>query len=52
MERVNDKGGETFVKEKSENVVAVMASSLKSYFYFAQIWCYRLELLEEQVEAR
>ena len=51
MERVNDIGGETFVKEKSENVVAVMASSLKSYFYFAQIRCYRLELLEEQVEA-
>jgi hypothetical protein len=51
VERVNDEGGKTFVQEKSENVVAVMASSLKSYFYFAQIRCYRLERLEEQVEA-
>ena len=27
-------GVQTFVKQKSENVVAVMSSCLKSYFYF------------------
>ena len=51
VERIYDIGVETFVKEKSKQVVAVMTSSLKSYFYFAQIRCYRLERLEEQVEA-
>ena len=51
MERVNDIGGQTFVKEKSEDVVAVMPGGFKSYFYFTQIRRYRLERLEKQVEA-
>ena len=51
MERVNDIGGQTFVKEKSEDVVAVMPGGFKSYFYFAQIRCYRLKRLEKQVKA-
>ena len=51
MERVNDEGVQTFVKEKSEDVVAVMAGGLESYFYFAQIRRYRLEPLEKQLEA-
>ena len=48
---IYDIGVQTFVKKKSQQVVAVMTSCLKSYFYFAQIRCYRLERLEEQVEA-
>ena len=51
MQRIYDIGVETVVKKKSEDVVAIMTSSLKPYFYFAQIRCYRLELLEKQVEA-
>ena len=51
MKRVNDIGGQTFVKEESEDVVAVMPGGFKSYFYFAQIRCFRLERLEKQVEA-
>ena len=51
MQRVDDKGGQTFVKEKSEDVVAVMPSGLKSYFYIAQIRCYRQEPIEKQAEA-
>ena len=51
MQRIYDIGVETVVKKESENVVAVMTSSLKSYFYFTQIRCYRLEHLEEKVEA-
>ena len=51
MERVNDIGGQTFVKEKSEDVVAVVTGGLESYFYFAQIRCYGFEPLEKQLEA-
>lgn len=51
MKRVDDTGGQTFVKEKSEDVVAVMAGGLKSYFYIAQIRCNRLKSLEKQIEA-
>ena len=51
MQRVYDIGVQTFVKKESEDVVAVMTSSLKPYFYFAQIRCYRLEPLEKLVEA-
>ena len=31
---IDDVGGQTFVKQKSKDVVAVVSSSLKSYFYF------------------
>ena len=51
MQRVDDIGGQTFVKEKSEDVVAVMTGGLKSYFYIAQIRCCRLEPLKKQTEA-
>ena len=51
MERVQDKGGQTFAQEKTEDVVAVMAGGLKSYFYVVQIACYRFEPLKKQVEA-
>ena len=51
VKRIYDIGVQTFVKNKSQQVVAVMTSCLKSYFYFAQIRCYRLEFLEKQVEA-
>lgn len=50
MKRVNDVGGKTFVKEKSENVVAVMAGGLKSYFYFGQIRRCGFDFLEKQLE--
>ena len=34
MQRIDDEGGQTFVKQKSEDVVAVVSGSLKPYFYF------------------
>ena len=34
MQRIDNKGVQTFVKQESENVVAVMSGSLKPYFYF------------------
>jgi len=34
VQRIDNVGWQTFVKQKSENVVAVVSSSLKSYFYF------------------
>ena len=34
VQRIDNKGVQTFVKQKSENVVAVMSGCLKSYFYF------------------
>ena len=34
MQRIDNVGWQTCVKQKSENVVAVMSGSLKSYFYF------------------
>ena len=34
VQRIDDIGGQTFVKQKSENVVAVMSGGLKPYFYF------------------
>ena len=34
MQRIDDIGGQTFVKKKSEDVVAVVSGSLKPYFYF------------------
>ena len=34
VQRIDDVGGQTFVKQKSEDVVAVMSGSLKPYFYF------------------
>lgn len=37
MQRINDIGGQTVVKKKSEKVVTVMSCSLKSYFYFATV---------------
>ena len=51
MQRVDDKGSEIFVQEKSEDVLCVMTCALKSYFYIAQIRCYGLESLKKQVEA-
>ena len=47
MQRVDDKGGQTFVKEKSEDVVAVMTGGLKSYFYFGQIRRCGFDFLEK-----
>ena len=34
MQRIDDVGVQTFVKQKSEDVVAVMSGSLKPCFYF------------------
>ena len=34
MQRIDDVGVQTFVKQKSKDVVAVMSGSLKPYFYF------------------
>ena len=34
VQRIDNKGVQTLVKQKSENVVAVMSGSLKSYLYF------------------
>ena len=33
MQRVNEEGGQTFLKKKPEDVVAVVSGSLKPYFY-------------------
>ena len=35
MQRIDKVGWQTFVKQKSEDVVAVVSGSLKPYFYFA-----------------
>ena len=51
MERVQYKGGQAFAKENAEDVVAVMAGGLESYFYIVQIARYRFEPLKKQVEA-
>ena len=37
MQRIDDVGGQTFVKQISENVVAVVSGSLKSYFYLSAV---------------
>ena len=34
MQRIDDIGVQAFVKQKSQDVVAVMSGSLKPYFYF------------------
>jgi hypothetical protein len=34
VQRIDNVGWQTFVKQESENVVAVMSGSLKSYLYF------------------
>ena len=34
MQRIDDVGWQAFVKQKSEDVVAVVSGSLKPYFYF------------------
>ena len=34
MRRIDDVGWQAFVKQKSEDVVAVVSGSLKPYFYF------------------
>ena len=34
MQRIDKVGWQTFVKQKSEDVVAVVSGSLKSYFHF------------------
>ena len=34
VQRIDNIGWQALVKQKSENVVAVMSSCLKSYFYF------------------
>ena len=36
VQRIDNIGGQTFVKQKSENVVAVVSGSLKSYLYFVR----------------
>lgn len=39
-----------FVKERAENVVAVMTCGFESYFYFVQILRYGLNSAEKKVE--
>ena len=34
MQRIDDVGWQALVKQKSEDVVAVVSGSLKPYFYF------------------
>lgn len=34
VQRIDDIGWQTFAQQKSENVIAVVSSSLKSAFYF------------------
>ena len=50
MERINDIGVQTFVKEKAEKIVAVMTGGFKSYFYFVQILRCGLNSAEKKVE--
>ena len=45
MQRIDNVGGQTLVNQKSENVVAVMSSSLKPYFYFIIRTCAAANLL-------
>ena len=39
MQRIDDIGRQTFVKQKSEQIVAVMSCGFQSCFCFAQIFC-------------
>lgn len=34
MQRIDDKGVQTFAQQEAKNVVAVVSCGLKSYFYF------------------
>ena len=43
VKRVDDKWGESFVKERTREVVAVIASVLESYFYSGRSARYRIE---------
>ena len=51
MQRIDDVGGQTFVKQKSEDVLAVMSGCLKSYFYFVLRAGAAMDHLQEQVES-
>ena len=43
MQWIDDIGGQTFVKQESKEIVAVMPGGLESYFYLGQIMCCRLD---------
>ena len=51
VQRIDDVGVQTFVKQKSEDVVAVMSGSLKPYFYFGLRAGTATDCLQERVEA-
>ena len=51
MQRIDDVGGQTFVKQKSEDVVAVVSGSLKSYFYYVLRSGAETNRLQEGVKA-
>ena len=50
VQRIDDRGGHTFVKQKSEDVVAVVSGCLKPYFYFVLRAGTAADCLEESVE--
>ena len=51
MQWIDDIGGQTFVKQESEEIVAVMPGGLESYFYLGQIMCYRLDPGKQRFKA-
>ena len=51
MQRIDNIGWQALVKQKSENVVAVMSSSLKSYFYFVIWTCAAVNLLQQGIKS-
>ena len=51
MQRVNDVGCQATVKKKPEDVVAVMSSGLKPYFYFVSRESAGPDTLQQGLEA-
>ena len=51
MQRIDDVGWQALVKQKSEDVVAVVSGSLKPYFYFILRTSTAADCLQERVEA-
>ena len=51
VQRIDDIGWQAFIKQKSEDVVAVVSGSLKSYFYFILWVGTATNRLQECVEA-
>ena len=48
MKRIDNKGGQTFINEKSQKIVIIMTGSFQSYFYIIRIRFDRNNLIEQR----